>query len=101
MTRFDFLFTFLDTRYTAGCLVIPPSTNTQYHVFLPPPIREQFGAPIIFSMTEPWHFSFPSSTPSEDPHGPVLISSLWDGLRAFLIDNPKYLLPSTLPNPGT
>jgi hypothetical protein len=92
MTRFDFSFMFLDTQHTAGCHVIPPPTDTQYHILLRSPLLEAHGTPIIFVMTKPWHFSFPSTSPNDHPDGPKLVASLWDGLRTFLADNPRYLL---------
>jgi len=92
MIRFDFSFTFLDTQYTAGCQVVPPPTDTQYHIFLRSPLSEDHGGPIKFVTTRPWHFSFPSITPTGHADGPKLIASLWNGLHMFLEANPQYIL---------
>jgi len=91
MIIFEFPFTYKDADYVAGCHLIPPPPDMQYHVTpRDEKLKADHGYPIIFHRQQPLHISYPSTTPSEHPDGGILVQSLINGLTDFLKANPQY-----------
>ena len=93
MIHFVFPFDFQGQKYSAGCHVIPPPPDTQYHITPhDEELKPLFGYPVKFVMRKAWEFSYPSTVETNHPEGPIFIQSLADGLFEYLKKNPQYLI---------
>lgn len=91
MIIFEYPFTYKGFEYVAGCHLIPPPTDMQYHVTpRDEMLKIEHGYPVIFHREKPLHITYPSTTPTDHPDGGILVQSLIDGLTAYLKTHPQY-----------
>jgi len=91
MIIFEYPFTYKGEEYVAGCHLIPPPPDMQYHVTpRSEMLKAEHGYPVIFHRQKPLHITYPSTTPADHPEGGILVQSLINGLIEYLKTHPQY-----------